>query len=155
MAAHGMNICEEGHVVSLFDAGNHSTAASSEIFSMKGWDHATIIVQKGAGSASTIILEECDDFTPTTAATLPFIYYTETTAAGDTLATKATATSAGVALNTATGTLLIIEVNSEELSDGYPCLRIKHDANTTSAYCAIAVLSGGRYKADTTATAIA
>lgn len=154
MGAHGMNICEEGHVVSLFDAGNHSTAASSEVFSMKNWDHATIIIQKGAGSASTVILEECTDFTPTTAATMPFVYYLESTAAGDTLATKAAGTTAGVALPTGTGTLLIIEVNSEELSDGYPCLRIKHDANTTCAFCAVAVLSGGRYQADTTATAI-
>jgi hypothetical protein len=154
MAAHGINIAEEGHVVMLFDPADHTTAASSEVFSMKGWDHATIIIHKGAGSASTITLHSCDDFVPTTVDNLPFSYYAETTAAGDTLSTKSTATSAGVAISANTGTLLVIEVNSEELTDGYPCLRIAHAANTTSTWSALAILTGGRYKADTTATAI-
>jgi hypothetical protein len=154
MGAHGYNLCEEGHIVSLFDAGNHSTAASSEVFSMRDWEHATLIIQKGAGSACTITLESCDDFVPTTVDNLGFRYYVENTAAGDTLATVATATSAGVALSTNTGTLLVIEVNAEDLTPAYPCLRIKHTAATTSAWCAVAILTGGRYQSASTVTEI-
>lgn len=154
MEVHGINLCEHGHFVQLFNPAAQSTAASSEVFSMKNWDHATIIIQKGAGSAVTITLHSCDDFVPTTVDNLGFNYYVETTAAGDTLATKATATSAGAAISANTGTLLIIEVNGEDLTPGYPCLRIAHNAAGSSTFSAIAILTGGRYKADTTATAI-
>lgn len=152
---HGITFCEEGHFVSLFDPADQSTAASSEVFSMENWAHATIIVQKGAGSACTIQVEECDDFTPTTAATKIFDYAEETTADGDTLTALAEATTAGIAISANTTTLLIIEIDAEKLTDGYPCLRIKHSAATSSHFSVIAILSGGRFQQSQTDTVIA
>lgn len=155
MGAHGITLAEEGHFVTLFAPDAWSSAASSEVFSMENWSHATIIVSKGAGSAVTIILENCTAFAGTGAATMAFDYYTETTAAGDTLSARTAATTAGVALDTDTGTLLIIEIDDDELPDGSPYVRIKHDAAGAIDFGAMAVLTGGRIQQSEGLTAIA
>jgi len=149
-----ITLCEWGHIVQLFNPDDHTTAASSEVFSMADYAHATIIVQKGPGSASTIVLEECDDFVPTAAASLAFRYAVEATAAGDTLTALALAGTAGIAISPNTGTLLVIELDADELSAGYECVRIKHSAAGASIWSAIAVLSSPRYAASITKTAI-
>ena len=146
---------EQGHLVSLIDPVSISAAATSDVFSMENWAHATIIVQGGAGSACTVTVSEADNFTPTTAATKTFMYAVEATAGGDVLdAALQAATTAGVSIGTATGTLLVIEIDNDELSDGYPCVQINvTDPGTSKVISAIAVLSGGRYQKDITATA--
>ena len=155
MARKGFVVAEEGHVVQLLTPQDLSAATSSEVFSMANWQHASIICLRGAGSASTIQVEECDDFTPTNAATMTFKYAYERTAAGDTLTALATATTAGIAHTTSTGELLVIEIDADELSDGYECVRIKCSAVGTSLSGWVAILSGGRFQEDITATAIA
>ena len=154
--ARGFNVAEQGHVVSLFSPVSHSTAASSEVFSMEGWAHCTIILHKGVGSASTIVLEECSAFAGTGHRTFtPYKYAQEATASGDTLdAAMAAGTTAGVAIPTGTNTFLIFEVDADALSDGYQYLRIKHNACSASIWGAVAILTGGRYQEDITATAI-
>ena len=153
----GFTIAEQGHVVTLIAPISISAAATSEVFSMENWGHATIIVQGGAGSACTVTVSECDDFDPTTAATKTFMYCKEATASGDVAdAALAAATTAGTSVGTATGTFLIIEIDNDELSDGYPCVQINlSDPGTSKVVSAVAILSGGRYQKDITATAIA
>lgn len=155
--AKGFVIAEQGHVVQLIAPVSASAALTSEVFSMENAAHATIIVHGGAGSALTVTVSECDDFTPTTAATKTFMYAIEATAAGDVLdaALQAAATT-GVSIGTATGTHLVIEIDDDELSDGYPCVQINcSDPGTSKVVSAIAILSGGRYQEDITRTAIA
>ncbi|KKL05912.1 hypothetical protein LCGC14_2601270, partial [marine sediment metagenome] len=77
------------------------------------------------------------------------------TASGDTLSARTAATTAGVALSTNTGTMLIIEVDADELPDGSPFLRVKHDTVTNSDISITAILSGGRYQQGITSTVIA
>ena len=153
----GFNLVENGHFVNLFSpADDNTTAASSEVFSMENWSHATIVIHKGAGSASTVVLEECTAAAGTGHRTfVPYKYAQEATAAGDTIdAALAAGTTAGVAFSANDGTFLIFEVEASALSDGYEWLRIKYDANAASEWGAFAILSGGRYQEDITATAI-
>jgi len=155
MGKSGFNLCQEGHYVSLFDPADHTTAASSEVFSMRGWSHVSIIVHVGVGSACTIELEECTSFAASTVATfVPYWYAAEGTADGDTLSNLAAGTTAGVAIDADTTTVLIFEVDAEALSDGYQYIRITHTANTASIFGAIAILSGGRFQEDGTSTQI-
>ncbi|KKN00565.1 hypothetical protein LCGC14_1136520 [marine sediment metagenome] len=151
----GFTIAEQGHVVQLIAPQSASTALTSEVFSMENWGHATIIVHGGAGSSLTVTVSEADNFTPSNQATIVFNYAQEATAAGDTLTALAAATTAGIAIGTATGTYLVIEIDGDELNDGFPNLIINlSDPGTAKIVSAIAILSGGRYQKDITATAI-
>jgi len=149
-------VAEQGHVVTLFTPQTQTAALTSEVFSMENWGHATIIVLGGAGSAPTVTVRECDNFTPSNSATKTFMYATEATASGDVLdAALAAATTAGVSIGTATGTIFVIEIDNDELSDGYPCVQINLSAVGSKVVSAVAVLSGGRFMEDITSTVIA
>ena len=149
-------VAEQGHVVQLLAPQSQTAALTSDVFSMENWAHATIIVLGGAGSACTVTVSECDNFTPDNAATKIFNYAQEATAAGDVLdAALAAATTAGISIGTATGTILVIEIDNDELSDGYPCVQINvSDPGTSKMISAFAILSGARYAEDITATVI-
>ena len=52
--------------------------------------------------------------------------------------------------------LVVIEIDADELSDGYQYIQVNHDAPTDGRNLSgLAILSGGRYQEDITATAIA
>ena len=150
-----MNVIpEKGHIVQLITPQDLAAASSSEVFSMSNYEHADIIILKGAGSAATITVEEADDFVPTTVDLIGFSYRTETTAAGDTLSTVGTAGTGGVAISANTSTMLIISIDADELDDGYPCLRIRNDAVGTCLLGVVVCLSNSRYQGAITPTAI-
>ena len=156
MGRSGFNIAEQGHVVQMLAPVSLGAATTSECISMENWSHVSFICMKGAGSAATIRLEECTAFAGTGAATRIFSYCIEEVAAGDTpAAALQSATTAGIALSTGSGIYMIIEVDADELTDGYPYLRLKcADPGTAHLGAWVAVLSGGRYQKDITATAI-
>ncbi len=155
MGAHGITIAEQCHIVQMIIPQTASTALTSEVFSMKNWAHATVIVHGGAGSSLTVTVSDANSFA-SSGASMVFNYAVEATASGDTQdAALQAATTAGVAIGTATGTYLVIEVDNTELRDGYPYLMINlSDPGTSKIVSAIAILSGGRYMKDITATAI-
>lgn len=153
-----MVIAEEGHVVNIIPPVDINGAAkNSDVFSMKNYSHATIILTLGVtGAASTVTLEECDNFTPSTATAIAFKYYAETTDAGDTLGARTAATSSGFATSTNNNITYVIEVDSSELTDGYPCLRLAmSDPSASTIVSAVAILTGARYGGDQSATVIA
>jgi len=131
---------------------------TSDIFTLRNYAHASIIIQVGAtGAASTVTVEECDDFVPTMATAIGFDYYSETNAGGDTLGAKQTATASGFATTAADNTFYVIEIDGRVLTDGFPNLRVKmSDPGAVPMLCSIAVvLSGARYAEDQNATALA
>ena len=150
----GFTIAEQGHLVNILPPASAVTALTSDSFLMEGWGHASIIVQSGVGSACTITVFDSAS-AAASGASMVFNYAQETSAAGDTLAALAAATTAGVAMPTADNTMMVIEINADELRDGYPWILIRADATTANYISAVAVLSGGRYQKDITATAIA
>ena len=154
-----MNIAEQGHVVNILPPQSITEAATSDVFSMKNYAHATIIVTAGAtnADAGNITVEECDNFTPTTDTAIDFYYYAETTAAGDTLGARTLAEAAtGIDVSANDNITYVIEIDARELTDGYPCLELKWSApGGATLVSAVAVLTGSRYAEDQSGTTIA
>jgi len=158
MPGKGLNIAEEAHVVNILPPQDVSGAVNSDVFSMEGFAHATIIVTAGStnADAGNVTVEECDDFTPTNSTAIVFSYYAETTAAGDTLGARTAATVAGIDVSGNDNIMYVIEIDAAQLTDGYPCLRIAWSACGGATYgAAIAILTGSRFAGDQNATAIA
>lgn len=155
----GTNIAEEFHVVNIIPPVSITAAKLSDVFSMKNYSHATIIVTCGATDADAgfITIEECDDFTPTTDTAIDFYYYAEETAAGDTLGARTLAVAAtGIDVSANDNITYVIEIDAAQLSDGYPNLQLKWSIpGGATLVSAVAILSGSRYGGDQSATAIA
>jgi len=155
----GITIAEQGHVVNILPPQDVSAGVSSDVFSMKNYAHATIIVTCGAtnADAGNITIEECDNFTPSNDTAIDFSYYAETTAAGDTLGARTAAVAAtGIDVSANDNTTYVIEIDAAQLSDGFPCLELKWSACGGATYgSAVAILSGARYGGTESATAIA
>lgn len=156
MGAKGTHIAQETHVVNIIAPIDiNGAGASSDVFSLKDYAHASIVLTLGVtGAASTVTLEECDDTTPSNATAIAFTYYAEATAGGDTLAAAAAATTAGFATATTDGIIYVIEVDASQLTDGYPYLQLElSDPTAATLVSAVAILSGGP-KMDQSLTAI-
>ncbi len=149
----GFTIVEQGHVVNILPPASAVTALTSDSFLMENWGHASIIIQTGAGSVCTITVFDSAS-AAASGASMIFNYAQETADSGDTLAALAAATTAGVAMPGADNTMMVIEIDADELRDGYPWILIRADATTANYINAVAILSGGRYQKDITATAI-
>ena len=157
----GFVVSEEGHVVLLLQPQGTTTtvALTSDTFCMKNWAHATILVAGGAGTGQTAVtVGECTAFTGSDRTAVTFRYAVEATANGDVLdAALAWASTFSLSAGS-TGVYGVIELDADELSDGYQYVQVNFGANaaaTPKDIAAFAVLSGGRYQEDITATVIA
>jgi len=148
---------EQGHIVNALAPVDINAGVNSDVWSMKNWSHASIIVTLGVtGGASTITLEECDDFTPSNSTAIAFNYAAETTAAGDTLGDLTECASTGFATSTNNGVYYVIEVDAEQLTAAYPNLRVCFSNPSAETFGSVqVVLSGGRFQGEANATAIA
>lgn len=152
----GFTIVESGHIVPLLRPQTASTALTSDTFCMADWAHATLIVEGGAGSGTTVTLYEATSFANSGATAIGFKYAQEETVDGDTLdAALTTAGTTGASVGTS-NVFLVIELDAAELSDGYQYVTLNtSDPGTSRLLSAIAILSGGRYQEDVVPTAIA
>lgn len=153
----GFIIPEQGHVVNILPPVDINGGVNSDVFSMEGAAHVDIIITLGVNAAATTLtIQECDNFTPSNSTAIAFDYYAETSAAGDTLAARAAATNAGISLGTTDTVMYVISIDAAQLSAGYPCLRACFsNPGASNILSAVAVLSGQRYQKYTTPTAIA
>lgn len=157
----GINIAEMCHVVNILppiDVDTASGLAASEIFSMKNYAHATIIIQCGVTDADggNITVEECDGFAGANDTAIDFYYYAETTALGDTLGARTKAAAAtGIDVSANDNIFYVIEIDASELTEdyGFLCIKWSNPGGSTIA-SAVAILSGSRYANDQSATAI-
>ena len=155
MGRSGFNLCEQAHIVTMLAPISAATALTSEIINMENWAHCSLIVTCGAGSSFTFTVRECDNFTPSNSSKIGFDYYQELTGAGDTLTAVATAGTGGVAAGSNTGIITVAEIDTDQLSDGYGYLQCNiSDPGDAKLVSIMAVLSGGRYQEDITATVI-
>lgn len=154
----GFNVANEGHVVNIIPPfGSAAATKDSDVFSLRNYAHATIVLQVGAqAGAFNAKLYECDDFTPSNQTAIATRVYKEETALGDTLGAKVAVTAAAGLDTPATDNIMyVFEVDADELSDGYPCLQLKLSGLDNTTYIsAIAILSGARYASDQSATEI-
>ena len=152
------NLAEQFHFVNALPPLDiNSAARNSDVWSMGLYKHASIIIGLGVtGAASTVTLEECDDFVPTNSTAIAFNVYKQESLAGDVLGARVAVAAAGFATSLIDSIFYVIEVDVMELSAGFPNLRValSDPAVATLAYV-LAVLSDPRYPADQSPTAIA
>ncbi len=153
----GLYLAEEAHDVLALAPVDVNGGVSSDVWSMTKWAHASILIALGVtGGATTITVEECDNFVPDNSTAIAFSVYKEETAGGDTLGAKVAVTTAGFAASTNDGIFYRIEIDTAQLSDGFPNLRVVLSDPSGQTFGAIVVtLSGGRYAQVQSATAIA
>ncbi len=150
-------LTEETHIVNILPPIDIDGGTTSDVFSMKDAAHVTIIIQMGVtGAASTITVKECDDFTPSNSTAIAFKKAAEETANGDTLGSIGSVASTGFASSTNDNIFYTIEIDAEELTEGYPNLQVAFsDPGASTLVSAVAILSGLCYQGDQTRTQIA
>jgi hypothetical protein len=158
MAGKGWNFPEMGHVINALPPVDMNGGKSTDVWSMKNHQHASIIVQLGvsAGAVPTMKLQACDDFTPSNTTDLAFNVYKCETSADDQFGSKTAVANTGLGLSTNNNVMYVIEVDAAELPDGKPNLRVNFsDPSASVIGSVVAVLSGSRYANDQGATEIA
>ncbi|MGE5559396.1 MAG: hypothetical protein ACM3WV_12445 [Bacillota bacterium] len=153
----GIVIAEQCHIVNILPPIDITGGAVSDVFSMKHYNHATIIIQIGVSAAAftKIILEECDDVVPTTHTDIAHYIYKEETAAGDTLGARTAVASTGTTPSANDNIFYVIELDASELSAGFDYVRLEltNGANSVIA-SAVAILSGARHASDQSPTVL-
>lgn len=148
---------EYEHFVNIIPAVDITGGVNGDRFRMTNWKKAKIIVSVGVSAAAftKIILRSCDAATSGTATDIPFTLLSEETAAGDTLTSRTAVAATGHTPHANNNIMYVIELDAAELvaDDEWVELALTNGANSVIA-SAIAVLSGGRYVGDQTATAI-
>lgn len=153
----GFHAALDGHPVNILAPVDINGGVNTDVFSMKNHSHVSIIIQLGVtGAASTVTLEECDDFVPTNSTAINFEVYKEETASGDTLGARVSVAAAGFATSTNDGVFYVIELDASELLVDFPNVRLVFsDPSAATFVSVVAVLSGSRYGKEQSATAIA
>jgi len=151
----GFVSAEEGHVAMLYEPLSIGAAATSDTILMENWGHASIYCLFGAGSGTTITVGECTSFAGSGRTAVTFRFAQEATSGGDTL-DAALAWASTITIAAGSAAVAVIEIDADELTDGYPYLQVNiADPGTAKLGAVLAVLSGGRYQEDITATVIA
>lgn len=151
-------IAQQTHIVNALPPVDITGGKLSDVWSMKDYAHASIIVQVGVSAAAftKIILQACDDFVPTNTTDIAYKLYAEETALGDTLGAVEAVAATGKTPSANDTIMYVIEVDAAELPAGKPCLRVSLTNGANSVIgSVIAILSGSRYAKDQSATAIA
>jgi hypothetical protein len=128
--------------------------------SMKNWSHATCVIQLGVtGAASAVTFSQATDVAGTSAKSLGFSKAwrnTTATGASDTL-TEFAVSSDTFSTATGDGLMYVIEFDAEDLDvdGGFDCLTVAMaDPAAATMVNILWIMSGGRYIAETPATAI-
>lgn len=149
---------QDGHIVNILPPVDITGGKDSDVFSMAKHGHASIGIQIGVSAAAftKIILQACDDFTPSNTTDIAYRMYKEETAAGDTLSAVEAVAATGKTPSANDNIMYWIEIDADELPDGKPNLRLHltNGANSVIA-SAVAILSEARYSGDQNDTVIA
>ena len=154
----GFNIAEMGHVVNVIPSIDITGGKKGDIFSMKNYAHATIIIQVGVSVAAftKILVNECSAFDGSDRQAIAYSIYKEETALGDTLGARTAVALAGLTPSANDTIFYVIELDARELSDARQFVEIElTNASGNSVIASVvAILSGSRYGGDQSATAI-
>ena len=159
MSAKGIYLAQECHVVNLIPPASYSATKTSGVFNMKGWRHASIILQQGvAGTPPTITLDSSDDGSPENTTAIPFnLHKCETAnsaANGDVLSGRNAETSAGFAPAATNNIFYVIELDAEALPAGQDYVKLIATSPTSCFLSAAVILSAGRYEHDQSETVL-
>lgn len=151
-----------GHIVNVLPPINAAGGKVGDRFHMKKHSHVTVIVQIGvsAAAATKLIIKECDAASAGTAneiATGKAKIYKEETAAGDTLDSGSDYPNGGVTPSANDNIMYVIELDADDLTDGYPWVEVSlTNASGNSVIASmVAIQSGARYGFNANDTTIA
>jgi len=153
-----MVLSQEAHIVPiLFPQGSGAATINSDVFSMRDASHATIILTIGAvAGAASFTLAAGTDFTPAAETAIGYMQAAELTTGGDTLGALTAVASTGTTTANTANITYVLEVDAEDLPEGYPNLYLKlADLDNTTYVSAVAILTGLSYAGDQNRTAIA
>ena len=157
MASKGITIAEECHIVNALPPLDIDVSAqTTDWLHLKNHSHVTFIIQMGVtGATCAITVEEASDASGTGNTAIAFNYYAEETAAGDTLTARTAATASGITSSGNNSIMYVIEIDASQLSDGKPWVAVQFaDPGAATFASCVAILSGSRFGAGITATAI-
>ncbi|MGO9641507.1 MAG: hypothetical protein ACLP1Y_09420 [Candidatus Acidiferrales bacterium] len=153
----GFVVAQEGHVVVPLYPVSTSGGKSCQAFSMKKYQHASIIIARGAQAAqeTSVVLNACTDASGDNPTAIPFNVFHSITTAVDTLGAKTAVTASGYQPAATASMFDVIELDAQALPDGseYVQVVIANGANA-DIDCVIAILSGARYAEDQSPTEI-
>lgn len=149
---------EQGHIVNVIPPIDITGGVTGDRFSMRNYKHATIIFQVGVSAAAftKIIVKNCTAATGGTATAIAHAIYKEETDSGDTLGARTAVAAAGTTPSANDNIFYVIELDSDELTDGYPWVEVSatNGANSVIGSC-VAILSGARSGQEQSPTEIA
>jgi hypothetical protein len=155
----GFVISEQGHIVQVTAPVDVTGGATGQAFSMKNYQHASILVLIGVSAAAftKIVVNQATDVSGSNPVAIPFsIYKQETAGAHDVLGARTAVAAAGYTPSANDGIFYVIELDAAELADGSPYVQVQLTNGTNSVIAAIvAVLSGARYAETQSPTVLA
>jgi hypothetical protein len=158
----GFNLAETGHLVQLWEPADHTAAESTLVVRMGKYSHMTVIISYGTAPRADglILVESCDNMTPSTHTEIIFDYYECIVdfegALGDVMSAKKTAAVTGMVPTATANIMYIIELEASQLTSGHIGFRLRQaDPTGASIMSAVAILSGSRYASPESGTVIA
>lgn len=123
-------LIQNNHYVKGLDpvADAFSGTVYSDVVSMANFESVTFLIYKGVGTTgtSTITVEACDDFVPTTTSAVPFFYKSTAASGTDVPSALTKATSSGFTTTAGSSQIYAIEVRYGDLAaSGYTNVRLK------------------------------
>lgn|ERR1019366_864761 len=149
---------QDGHHLQLIAPKDITGGALSPAFAMKLYAHASILIAVGASAAAftKIIVNECTDAAGDGATAIPFDLFKAETANTDVLSARTAVLAAGFAPSAVDDIFYVIEIDANQLDQGFPYLQLSLTNGTNSVIAhAHAILSGSRYAGDQSPTVLA
>jgi len=126
---------------------------STDIVNLSNYERATWVIARGVGATGTanITVDSCDTTAPGTSTAIPFVY--AVASSGDTLGAMTAATAAGYTTATGAGSMVVVEINSSELSgtNKFARLTITEGADSPVSGSVVCIMSNPRIIAGTSA----
>jgi hypothetical protein len=151
----GFVIAQEGHVVQALAPVSTSGGKTAHAFSMKNYQHASIIILRGvqAAQSTSIVLNACTDGSGDNPMPIPFNVFKQESANADVLGPKTAVTSAGFQPTATGGVFYVIEIDAAELPQGSPYIQVVEANGSNADFAAVvAILSGSRFAEDQSPT---
>lgn len=146
----GFVLAEQGHLVGVTPPIDITGGASGQAFSMKNFEHASILLMVGVSAAAftKILVKQCTDAAGSNPVAIPFSLYAQEVAGAshDVLGVRQNVAAAGYTPAATDGIFYVIELDASELADGSPYVQVVFTNGTNSVLAAcVAILSGGRF----------
>jgi hypothetical protein len=151
----GFVLSQMGHVVQALAPVSTSGGKTAQAFSMKKYQHASIILLRGAQAAqsTSIVVNACSDASGDGPVAIPFNVFKAESANTDVLGTKTAVAASGFQPTATGGTFYVIEIDAAELPAGLPYIQVveANGANVDLA-AVVAILTGARFAEDQSPT---